>query len=196
VEALERGEPIPFRLPGERKLFRVPAGLLRIFNHDLKMAGIPKKDERGRTLDVHALRTTLASLMNKAGVAPRTAQAAMRHSDIRLTMETYTDPKLLDVRGALDSLPALPLDGDCISGEAASATGTDGVAEKFAPKFAPTQCKRGQTGSSADKMGAESGPTDQKDTVAVKSCGDKRKGRLSSPDSRPDESGREDLNLR
>jgi len=31
----------------------------------------------------------------------------MRHSDIRLTMETYTDPKLLDVAGALDSLPAL-----------------------------------------------------------------------------------------
>src|SRR5262249_30988575 len=112
VEARERGEPIPFRLPGDRKLFRVPAGLLRIFNRDLKMAGIPKKDERGRTLDVHALRTTLATLMNKAGVVPRTAQAAMRHSDIRLTMETYTDPKLLDVRGALDALPPLSLQTD------------------------------------------------------------------------------------
>src|SRR5437762_13339830 len=77
------------------------------FNRDLKLAGIPKKDERGRTLDVHALRTTFAMLMNKGGVAPRTAQAAMRHSDIRLTMETYTDSKQLDVRAALDVLPAL-----------------------------------------------------------------------------------------
>ena len=34
----------------------------------------------------------------------------MRHSTIDLTMNVYTDPKLLDVHGALDSLAALPLD--------------------------------------------------------------------------------------
>ncbi len=56
----------------------------------------------------------------------RTAQAAMRHSDIRLTMQTYTDPKLLDVRGAVESLPDLPLTGGRTTGrEVASATGTD-----------------------------------------------------------------------
>jgi len=33
----------------------------------------------------------------------------MRHSEIELTMGVYTDPRLLDVRGALDVLPALPL---------------------------------------------------------------------------------------
>ena len=44
------------------------------------------RDDRGRTLDVHALRTTFGTLMSKAGVAPRTAQAAMRHSKIDLTM--------------------------------------------------------------------------------------------------------------
>src|SRR5439155_4544427 len=65
--------------------------------------------ERGRTLDVHALRTTFGTLLSKGGVAPRTAQAAMRHSDIRLTMQTYTDEKLLGVRAALDVLPALSL---------------------------------------------------------------------------------------
>ena len=70
-KARAAGEPIPFRLPGDTPLFVVPAGLLRIFNRDLIMAGIPKKDDRGRTLDVHALRTTLSTLMNKAGVAPR-----------------------------------------------------------------------------------------------------------------------------
>ena len=87
---------------------------------------IDKRDDRGRTLDVHALRTTFGTLLSKGGVAPRTAQAAMRHSDIKLTMGVYTDPKLLDVRGALDALPTLALQGDQASGEAVQATGTDG----------------------------------------------------------------------
>ena len=47
--AFAAGEPIPLHLPAETLLFTVPAGLLRIFDRDLKMAGIPKKDERGRT---------------------------------------------------------------------------------------------------------------------------------------------------
>ena len=34
----------------------------------------------------------------------------MRHSSIDLTMNVYTDPRLLDVHGALDSLPTLSLD--------------------------------------------------------------------------------------
>ena len=51
-------------------LFHVPTGLLRILNRDLKAAGIPKRDDRGRTVDVHALRTTFGTLMSKAGVSP------------------------------------------------------------------------------------------------------------------------------
>jgi integrase len=74
------------------------------------MAGIPKVDERGWTLDVHALRHTFGTDLSKAGVAPRIAQEAMRHSDIKLTMKVYTDPKLLDVAGAVDALPPLPID--------------------------------------------------------------------------------------
>lgn len=50
----------------------------------------------------------------------------MRHSDIKLTMMTYTDPKLLDVQGALDALPSLPLnDASRSQREVAKATGTD-----------------------------------------------------------------------
>jgi hypothetical protein len=85
------------RAPADR-LFTVPAGLRRILDRDMKAAGIPKRDERGRTIDVHATLST-------SGTAPRTAQAAMRHSDIKLTMGTYTDPKLLDVRQAVERLP-------------------------------------------------------------------------------------------
>src|SRR5260221_8457175 len=99
-------------MPTDTALFTVPRGLVRILDRDLKLAGIAKRDERGRTLDVHALRTTFGTLLSKGGVAPRTAQAAMRHSNIELTMSVYTDPRLLDVAGAMDALPALPLGGD------------------------------------------------------------------------------------
>ena len=51
----------------------------------------------------------------------------MRHSDIALTMMTYTDPKLLDVQGALDALPQLSLnDAPHSQREVAKATGSDG----------------------------------------------------------------------
>jgi integrase len=53
----------------------------------------------------------LGTHLSKAGVPLRTAQAAMRHSDPSLTANVYTDPKLLDVAGAVASLPDLPLDG-------------------------------------------------------------------------------------
>ena len=33
----------------------------------------------------------------------------MRHSTIDLTMNVYTDPRLLDVAGALEALPGLSL---------------------------------------------------------------------------------------
>jgi site-specific recombinase XerC len=56
AEARTDGEPVPLRVPPDTLLFTVPAGLRRILDRDLKLAGIPKKDDRGRTLDVHALR--------------------------------------------------------------------------------------------------------------------------------------------
>ncbi|MBV8268796.1 MAG: site-specific integrase, partial [Planctomycetaceae bacterium] len=121
------GAPIPARLPGENPLFDVPRALIRIFDRDIKAAGIPKRDERGRVLDVHALRTTFGTLLSKFGVPLRTAQAAMRHSDPKLTANVYCDPKLLDVRGGLDSLPSLPLTLPGGGQEQARATGTYGA---------------------------------------------------------------------
>ena len=77
------------------------------------------------------MRTTFGTLLSKAGVYPRTAQAAMRHSDIGLTMGVYTDPKLLDVAGAVESLPALPLASDQ-GRDRLAATGTEPPIETFA----------------------------------------------------------------
>jgi len=119
AEAQRRGDAIPARLSAGTKLFNVPSGLIRIFDRDLVFAGIArienrdgkevviKTDERGRTIDIHALRHTFGTHLSKAGVPLRTAQAAMRHSDPSLTANVYTDPKLLDVAGALESLPRL-----------------------------------------------------------------------------------------
>ncbi len=148
-------EPIPLRAPGDAPVFDVPAGLLRILDRDLKAAGIPKRDDRGRTVDVHAMRTTFGTLLSKTGTAPRTAQAAMRHSDIKLTMGVYTDPRLLDVRGAVERLPALPLSDGGRSPEAGAGvtTGTDGRSHLapswVAPTVAPTGYNQGRSGALA-----------------------------------------------
>jgi len=101
------GRPIPLTLPLDEPLFTVPQDFVKILDRDLAAAGIPKRDERGRTVDLHALRHTFGTHLSKNGVPPRTAQAALRHSSLDLTMNVYTDPSLLDVAGALKALPGL-----------------------------------------------------------------------------------------
>ena len=88
-------------------LFNVGRNLLRTFNLDLAVAGIPKRDAQGRTLDVHCLRHTFATLLARNGVSPGVAQKLMRHSDIRLTMNTYTHLELTDTASAVAALPAI-----------------------------------------------------------------------------------------
>ncbi len=158
-DARRRGEPIPARLSADTPVFYVPTGLVRILNRDLIAAGIPKVDERGRTVDVHALRTTFGTHLSKGGVAPRTAQAAMRHSCIDLTMNVYTDPKLLDVYGAMDALPALPLDsGSQTQRNDVSATGTDDLPVcALAPTLAPTPDKSSKSEAIVDKATSKGG---------------------------------------
>ena len=90
-------------------VFYVPTGLLKIMNRDLKTAGIPKVDSEGFIVHVHVLRHSFGTHLSLAGVAPRVAQAAMRHSNISLTMNTYTDARLLDTSAAVESLPSFPL---------------------------------------------------------------------------------------
>jgi len=94
-------------VPPGRPLFSIDwRNLLRTFNLDLAAAGIAKKDAQGRTVDVHSLRHTFATLLARKGVMPATAQKLMRHSDIRLTMNVYTHLDLADTAGAVAALPA------------------------------------------------------------------------------------------
>ena len=89
------------------KLFNIKRNFLRSFNLDLAAAGIAKCDSQGRTVDVHSLRHTFATLLARNGVSPAVAQKLMRHSDIRLTMNTYTQLDLADTAGAVAGLPEM-----------------------------------------------------------------------------------------
>jgi integrase len=95
--------------PADEPLLRLGANQVKVLNRDLDFAGIQKRDDRGRTACIHSLRHTHATLMSRGGVGPRVVQAAMRHATMDLTMQVYTDPRLLDVAAALDVLPSLPL---------------------------------------------------------------------------------------
>ena len=168
-------------------------GLPKPFKSDLEVAGIPKIDDRGRTLDVHALHHSFGTLLSKGGVAPRTAQAAMRHSSIDLTMNTYTDPRLLDVAGAMNALPNLPLQ-DNPQHEAHRATGTADTRahndssgpRQFAPAFAPNPGKPGANVTIPDKTAKDSLRNDSQVTsraIDVMSTADNRKEPLSQRNS-------------
>src|SRR5690606_22327347 len=96
--------------------------------------------------------------LSAGGVSPRTAQAAMRHSSIDLTMNVYTDPKVLDIAGAMDALPSLPLGAEPADRQRAVATGTDdrrafseqtGV-NRVAPNVAPSTDFRSKSQATGD----------------------------------------------
>jgi integrase len=181
AEARRQGEPIPARLPTDTPVFTVPDKLVRVLDRDLMAAGIPKRDERGRTVDVHALRHSFGTLLSKGGVSPRTAQAAMRHSTIDLTMNVYTDPRLLDVHGALDVLPGLPLVGG--GEEQQRATGTAGLKGALAPGLAPKADNSGNLWSSGDKRATKSLAQAGTSPIDVSACPVNRKTPLTTADN-------------
>ena len=130
-------------------VFNVPSGLLRILDRDLKAADIPKRDADGCVVHVHALRHSFGTHLSMAGVAPRVAQAAMRHSNISLTMNTYTDARLLDTAAAVESLPNLPL------------------SRTVAPVVAPDADDCGQNESIPDSFDDSSEPTGKRKNPAI-----------------------------
>jgi integrase len=101
----EKAEAADGTLPAGESLFDVPDKLVRILDRDLAAAGIPKCDDRGYTVDVHAMRGTFATHLAAAGVSPVTLKTLMRHARIETTLKHYTDPALLDVAGAVELLP-------------------------------------------------------------------------------------------
>ncbi len=114
-----------------------------------------------------------------------TAQAAMRHSKIDLTMNVYTDTRLMDVAGALDALPMLPLTGP--AKECGRMTGTD--ARAVAPTVAPTRCNGGQIGSNAVNLHKVLEAMSERAALAVTSSPVKAKDSLTSAVNESDRVG-------
>jgi len=177
-------KPMPVRLPPDTPLFYVPDKLSKILNRDLRVAGIPKRDDRNRVLDVHALRVSYSTLLSKAGVPLRTAQAAMRHSDPSLTANIYVAPKLLDVGSAVEALPSLPLDDD--GSERQRATGTFDANVSLAPMLAPTAENLVQALVQADESGQGAKAGSGSGGAAVTSATDKPKQSSSTAEAKAD----------
>ena len=164
------------KLNQSEPLLYVPTGLDRIFNRDLKLAGISKKDALGRVVDVHSLRHCHASLLAKSGATPAVAQKSMRHSDIRLTMDIYTHIEVEEVAGAVSALP------DQIMGTLlADMNGREKEdCSQFAPEFAPKPVNVGQIETSPANMAVAGDKKKGTDTFDVSACPDKRRRPLTT----------------
>jgi len=141
------------------------ADMLRI---DLEAAGIPFADAEGRVCDFHALRHSYITLLQRSGVHPKVAQELARHSDINLTMRTYTHAHLHDLAGAVDGLPALLPTGR--PGEIAvlKATGTDGACTLLAR---PVGSGGENMGAVENSEGGKGQPTIGRNPLPVKGVG-------------------------
>jgi len=107
LEAMKPPEAAPLD-----RVFRGGIPEMDTFKRDLAKAGIPYVDDQGRVLDFHSLRKTCATWMLANGAAPMAVKELMRHSDLKLTTDTYTDRAQLPLQEALskihfqaDSLP-------------------------------------------------------------------------------------------
>ncbi len=87
--------------PGERP-FKIPD--CRTFDRDLDRAGIPKRDEHGRSAGIYSLRRAAATSMVDAGVAAPQLQALMGHTTLKTTMRHYVDRLELPLRQAVNAL--------------------------------------------------------------------------------------------
>jgi hypothetical protein len=104
AEALREARPADAK-PMDRVFLSMPK--MWTFRADLDRAGIPHYDERGRKMCFHSLRVTFGTWLAQAGTAPRVHMELLRHTDLKLTMTYYTDPRLLDTARAVADLPDL-----------------------------------------------------------------------------------------
>jgi integrase len=100
----------PQHAPGNMRVFgpgTIPS--MWKFKQILKRAGVPYKDDQGRQADFHALRRSFNTHLAQAAVDPQTRKEMMRHSDLRLTIDVYTDKGMLPMAAAVEKLPMFPL---------------------------------------------------------------------------------------
>ncbi len=72
----------------EAKVFAIPSNPHRMLKVDLVTAGIPRKTVDG-IFDFHGFRHQCATILASTGAPPKAIQSHMRHSSIKLTLDTY-----------------------------------------------------------------------------------------------------------
>ncbi len=137
-----------------------PADLIQA---DAEAAGIPltidTKDGE-QVLDFHSLRGTFATLLDGLNISLKARQELMRHSDPRLTMNTYTRAKLHDLGAAVQKLPNLN-PGSAPERAALRATGTDAGCSSDAVPDAVTGGNGGGRLRVADETSVPDGSEDE-----------------------------------
>ncbi len=88
--------------------FRHHVPRIETLRKDLERTGIPHKDELGRRIDFHSLRMTFGATLLANGVHPIVVKELMRHSDLKLTTNLYTDSSQLPLANGVAMLPSLP----------------------------------------------------------------------------------------
>jgi len=73
----------------------------KMLRADLKKAGLEYETDSG-VFDFHSLRHYFVSNLSRGGIHPKMAQKLARHSDINLTMNTYTHVELEELAKELD----------------------------------------------------------------------------------------------
>ena len=100
---LRRFRPVDFDSLAKPFCHHIPR--IETVRKDLERAGIPLKDERGRRVDFHSLRMTFGTTMLASGVHPIVVKELMRHSDLKLTTNLYTDSSQLPLAAGVAMLP-------------------------------------------------------------------------------------------
>ena len=104
VDALS--EYLPTRGGPSEPLFdRVPR--IQTLRRDLRKAGIARYNEEDEQLDFHALRTTLATELIRAGVPLSNAKLLTRHASTKVLEKNYVKLIHPDAEAAMSALPSL-----------------------------------------------------------------------------------------
>src|SRR5262249_17815173 len=124
-------------------------------------------DDQGHTVDFHSLRKTFVTNLTRSGAAPKTAQILARHSDINLTMNTYTMLGVMDQAAAVEALPPIPTCTDTTEVVSFQATGTGGPIPEV-PPVVPSGAENGAVLPASNTLRIASNCTESDETGAAR----------------------------
>lgn len=155
------------RLPrADEPIFLTPTGrhwkerrnALAYLRRLLVDAGIPKEDERGRAIDIHALRHTCGTRHARQRRPLQNTQKLLGHSDPKLTASTYSHIEGDDLREDVESLPSLePVRQNDAPAKAAGAEGVPFPGSNLAPSASAQDPANDADALSADPSGGSDG---------------------------------------